>query len=163
MTPLPVVKHLDVFAYCAFRLCPCREVPMVNQLCLQAPPEALHRGVVEAISFSRHRYPETKLIQYRLVVLGTILPAAIRMMDSSCSRTMLLYGSEQRSSRQFRLHPVPHRITDDLAREHVLDPGQIKPALASGEWSERPAVVELFAGLSSPNRTCTFQRIRLSI
>ena len=31
------------------------------------------------------------------------------------------------------------------------------------KWSERPAVVELSAGLSSPNRTCTLQRIRLSI
>jgi hypothetical protein len=61
-----------------------------------------------------------------------------------------LYGSEQCFSRQFRLHPVTHRVADDLAREHALDPGQIKPALASGEWSERPAVVELFAGLSSP-------------
>jgi hypothetical protein len=37
MTPLPVVKHLDVFAYCVFRLCSCREVPVVNQLCLQTP------------------------------------------------------------------------------------------------------------------------------
>ena len=30
-------------------------------------------------------------------------------------------------------------------------------------WSERPGVVELSPGLSSPNRTCTSQRIRLSI
>jgi hypothetical protein len=33
----------------------------------------------------------------------------------------------------------------------------------SHEWSERPGVVELFPGLSAPNRTCTLPRIRLSI
>lgn len=31
------------------------------------------------------------------------------------------------------------------------------------QWSERPDVVELSSGLSAPNRTCTFPRIRLSI
>ena len=30
-------------------------------------------------------------------------------------------------------------------------------------WSKRQGVVELFPGLSSPNRTCASQRMRLSI
>ena len=33
----------------------------------------------------------------------------------------------------------------------------------SQQWSKRQGVVELFPCLSSPNRTCTSQRIRLSI
>jgi hypothetical protein len=40
---------------------------------------------------------------------------------------------------------------------------QVLPLAGDLEWSERPGVVELFPGLSSPNRTCTSQRIRLSI
>ena len=31
------------------------------------------------------------------------------------------------------------------------------------EWGERPGLVELSPSLSSPNQTCTFQRIQLSI
>ena len=43
------------------------------------------------------------------------------------------------------------------------DHGQEKPALVGWEWSKRQSVVELFPCLSSPNRTGTSQRIRLSV
>ena len=54
---------------------------------------------------------------------------------------------------------------DDVAAEDIEDDVQVKarPFGRPLEWSERPGVVELFPGLSAPNRTCTFQRIRLSI
>ena len=52
---------------------------------------------------------------------------------------------------------------EHLPGEPVNDGDEVHKAASHREWSERPAVVELFAGLSSPNRTCTFQRIRLSI
>jgi len=50
-----------------------------------------------------------------------------------------------------------------LATEHIEHHGQVQEAFPGREWSERPGVVELSPDLSSPNRTCTFQRIRLSI
>jgi hypothetical protein len=40
---------------------------------------------------------------------------------------------------------------------------QVLPLGFDREWSERPDVVELSSGLSAPNRTCTFPRIRLSV
>ena len=40
---------------------------------------------------------------------------------------------------------------------------EVRPLAAHLEWSKRQGVVELFPCLSSPNRTCTFQRIRLSV
>jgi hypothetical protein len=40
---------------------------------------------------------------------------------------------------------------------------QVAPYPFDREWSERPGVVELSPGLSSPNRTYTSQRIRLAI
>ena len=46
--------------------------------------------------------------------------------------------------------PVHHRSQIDEATRHR-------------EWSKRQGVVELFPRLSSPNRTCTSQRIRLSV
>jgi hypothetical protein len=53
MSPLPVIKHLDVFAYSALCLCTSPEVPMVNQRRFQASPRAFHRCVVEALPVHR--------------------------------------------------------------------------------------------------------------
>src|SRR5258708_4040360 len=58
---------------------------------------------------------------------------------------------------------VRHRPADDAPAEHVKHHGQIQKPLTGREWSKRQGVVELFPCLSSPNRTCTSQRIRLSI
>jgi hypothetical protein len=67
--------------------------------------------------------------------------------------------------RQHQLGPqvVLHRPTDDFARARIQHDRQVQETRPCGEWSERPGVVELFPGLSAPNRTCTFPRIRLSI
>jgi hypothetical protein len=56
-----------------------------------------------------------------------------------------------------------HRPAHDPARIHIQHDRQIQKSGPARKWSERPDVVELFSGLSAPNRTCTFQRIRLSI
>ncbi len=54
-------------------------------------------------------------------------------------------------------------MPDHLTGEQILDAGEIEPAFRGRQWSERPGVVALSPSLSSPNRTCTSQRIRLSI
>ena len=56
-------------------------------------------------------------------------------------------------------------VAHDLAAVDVDDQVQIKELAANPgrQWSKRPGVVELSPCLSSPNRTCTSQRIRLSI
>jgi hypothetical protein len=58
---------------------------------------------------------------------------------------------------------ILHRPTDNFARARIQHDRQEQKARPCREWSERPGVVELFPGLSAPNRTCTFPRIRLSI
>ncbi|SOE68322.1 hypothetical protein SAMN05446635_3273 [Burkholderia sp. OK233] len=45
----------------------------------------------------------------------------------------------------------------------VDGPVKIPPFALDAEWSKRQGVVELSPCLSSPNRTCTSQRIRLSV
>jgi len=59
------------------------------------------------------------------------------------------------------MHLPPH----DLAAVKIQYQIQVKPATHHDgrQWSKRQGVVELFPCLSSPNRTCTSQRIRLSI
>src|ERR1019366_7820518 len=61
------------------------------------------------------------------------------------------------------------RLAENIAVPPLNDlsekprPPLIHKAVCHRQWSERPDVVELFSGLSAPNRTCTFPRIRLSI
>jgi len=133
MSSLPVIEDLDVFAYGTLGLRASREIPMVNHLRLQASPEAFHRRIVEAVAFTGHRDAELKLLQEVLVLFCTILAPAIRVVDDSLWRTVLLYRSEQSLPGQLRLHPLSHCVTDDLARKDIFDPGQIQPALAGGD------------------------------
>jgi len=69
----------------------------------------------------------------------------------------------ERVSGQLPAQRLAHGPAHNCPGIHIQNGRQVQPALACWEWSERPGVVELFPGLSSPNRTCTSQRIRLSI
>ena len=71
-------------------------------------------------------------------------------------------GSALQHTRGFLVGDHP---TDDVAAENIENDVQVKarPLGRTLQWSERPDVVELSSGLSAPNRTCTLQRIRLSI
>jgi len=77
-----------------------------------------------------------------------------------CARPQRLL---QRVQHQFGAHRTRHAPADDAPGEHIDDEGDVDKTSPRREWSERPGVVELSPGLSSPNRTCTSQRIRLSI
>ncbi len=63
---------------------------------------------------------------------------------------------------EVRGHRGADAPADNTASEHVDHEGHIQPALPRRKWSKRRGVVELFPRLSSPNRTCTSQRIRNS-
>ena len=43
------------------------------------------------------------------------------------------HGLPQRGRRQRLRHALVHRVAHQLAGEHVLDAGQVKPALAGGD------------------------------
>jgi hypothetical protein len=51
----------------------------------------------------------------------------------------------------------------DRVTSFIDGPVQVFPFILDLEWSKKQGVVELFPCFSSPNRTCTSQRIRLSI
>ena len=71
----------------------------------------------------------------------------------------LLEGVEgEIGSERVRRSP-PH----DPSGIHVDHERYVDESAPRSEWSKRQGVVELSPRLSSPNRTCTSQRIRLSI
>ena len=98
-----------------------------------------------------------------LVIVACVLHAAVRMMQESCFRFASPQRHGERVGGKLRSEPAAHGPADDRPRVEIEHDGEIKPAFVGPEWSERLGVVGLSPGLSSPNRTCTSQRIRLSI
>ena len=90
------------------------------------------------------------------------LAALIGMQNDPASATLRQRHIE-RTQHQFRVQMIGHRPAYNTAAEHIEHDGQIQESLAGRKWSKRQGVVELFPCLSSPNRTCTSQRIRLSV
>jgi hypothetical protein len=90
------------------------------------------------------------------------LPTAIRvpLLGLRCA---LVEGLFQRIQSKVAAKGVGHTPAHDAAGKRIDDEGHVDKAAPGRQWSERPGVVELSPGLSSPNRTCTSQRIRLSI
>ena len=93
------------------------------------------------------------------------LRTAVAVVDQALLRTRraLIERLLQRIERQVAAHGVGHAPAHDATGKGVDDEGDVDKPAPGGQWSERPGVVELSPGLSSPNRTCTSQRIRLSI
>ena len=69
-------------------------------------------------------------------------------------------GRERLAKERLRRRDSAVAAQQEVDRLPVLVDGtiQIVPLRFDLEWSERPDVVELFSGLSAPNRTCTLPR-----
>jgi hypothetical protein len=57
-------------------------------------------------------------------------------MDQAGFRPAALQGHDQRVHAQPGPQVIRHRPADDLARGHVLDRGQVQPALVRGQVGE---------------------------
>jgi len=138
------------------------EAPPIEHLTFQGGEEALRHRVVVGVPDRSHRGHDTGFPAPLAEGVTGVLTAAIGVENDSAWLT-LSDRHLQRIEDQLRLQVCIHRPAHNLAREHVQDHRQVQKAAPGRKWSERPGVVELFPGLSAPNRTCTFQRIRLSI
>jgi len=157
-----VVPALDELKHRGLRLCFGAKPETLKQLALQRREEALAHRVVIAIPDRAHRRPHPSGFAARSKSHRGVLRPLIGVMNdllraSHCERHV--QGTEHQLAQQMRAHGPAHY----LATEHIEHHGQVQEAFPGREWSERPGVVELSPDLSSPNRTCTFQRIRLSI
>ena len=136
--------------------------PFLDSFLLEAGKERLGYRVIPTVTTSAHAGLESIFPTEATPIVTAELAPLIRVNDRALWPTSL--NSHHRSIQdQAAVYGRPRRPSDNLTGEQIHDHGQVQPALPGAEWSETPAVVELFAGLSSPNRTCTFQRIRLSI
>ena len=78
-----IVEHLNVFEDVLLGFGSCGIVPMVHELALQCPEEALHAGVVPAIAFAAHAGRDAVRGEQLLVRPCGILTPAIGVMQES--------------------------------------------------------------------------------
>src|SRR5208283_4503579 len=130
---------------------------VVHEFSFDSAEAAFHRGVVPTISLAAHRLDHPGFIEDLSVISGSILAAAIGMMDQARRRILPLDGHGQCCDRQFRPHVIAHRPADDLPGEKIEHDGQIEPAFGGWQWSKKrisaspPRTVRaLFSAYGSP-------------
>ena len=84
MAALPIIKYLNVFEDVLDRLAPRPVLPLVDELALQGPKEALHTGVIPAVPFAAHAGDEAVRIKQTLIAGSGILTAAVRVVQEPC-------------------------------------------------------------------------------
>ncbi len=104
-------------------------------------------------------------LELLVIVFAGILTAAIAVEDQPRQLGWIASqpGHLQRIEHQVAPHIRLHRPAHHFAAKQIDHHCEKQPAFRGWEWSKRQGVVELFPRLSSPNRTCTAQRIRLSV
>lgn len=157
-----VVPTFDPFEHSHLRFSLSFEPATVRQFALERGEETLGHRIVVRIAHRSHRGHDAGFAASLAEGVARVLATAVRMMDDRRGLALRDRHVQSRQN-QFRSQMRLHRPAHDPPRVHVEHHRQLQESGPSRQWSERPAVVELFAGLSSPNRTCTFQRIRLSI
>jgi len=159
-----VIEPVDPFQGCVFHglQMPPRAAAM-NDLRLVQPDDRFGQRVVVRIAHTAYRWLGSRFGQSLRVANRQLLAAAVAVMHDPLDCGARPQRLLQRVQDQFGVHRARHAPADDAPGEYIDHERHVHEPGPRREWSERPGVVELSPGLSSPNRTCTSQRIRLSI
>src|ERR1022692_119413 len=133
----------------------------VDLLVFERAPEALDEHVVAPAALAVHADLDALFFEPPGEVFAVELTALIgveHLGPAVLAQSLVQCFDAERSVHGNRQPPSQHATA-----KPVDNRSQIDEAVRHGEWSKRQSVVELFLCLSSPNRTCTSQRIRLSV
>ena len=83
MTPITIVKNLDVFKNIQAGLISGSVVAVKGQFSFERAEETFHRRVVIAVTLATHATDHLELCQQRLILIAGILAASIRVVQSS--------------------------------------------------------------------------------
>ena len=145
------------------RSTPRREVPTVQSCDLQRTPQAFGWRIISTIATPAHRRTHAVRLERVLEESTAILAATVAMHNHASFRAAPEPCHAQGVRDHFGFHVRLHRPAHHPPAEQVDYDSQIQPTFGRRQWSKRQGVVELSPGLSSPNRTWTSQRIRLSV
>ena len=76
---MAVVENFDVLGNLTHGLSSCFIATMMHEFILGCAPETFHPCIVETIPFAAHEALQTELTDYALLVMRTVLAAAIAM------------------------------------------------------------------------------------
>ena len=83
MPPSWIIEPVDILENRALGLASCFPTVTPDQLRLDGFEERLHHGIVITIAFAAHRDLEAVLFQAPLILIGTILRPAVRVVNQS--------------------------------------------------------------------------------
>ena len=129
MTAAWIIKTIDILEDRTFCLTTCVPFVAPDQLSLDRFEERFNHGIVIAIALAAHRDLEAVLFQALLIRVGTILRAAIRMVNAAFGRLAQCHSHVQRTDREILFHAVTDSPADDAPGVQIKDNGQIKPPL----------------------------------
>lgn len=114
MSPLPIVKHLDVFKETLAGLLAGSIIFVINKLGFQRPKETLGHRVVQTFTLSTHRAQQAVILEQLTIMSGRISTALVGMDDD-----VLHFSAVPKRHRQCVVHELgvvlrTHRPADDL-------------------------------------------------
>jgi len=104
--------------------------PMVDALGFEGVKETLHRGVVEAIALAAHRRRDAGSGKNPSISFGSILNAAVGVVDQPWRRPLPLDGHGEGLQGNLGVQGLAHRPTNDFAGMQVQNGGEVQPAFA---------------------------------
>ena len=107
-----------------------------DQLGLDGFEEGLDGGVIVAIALAAHRHFEAMLAQDFLIVVRTVLTAAVAVEDAVPRWGSQSDGHLQRLDRQIGFHAAADGPADDAPRMQIEDDSEIQPALAGPDIAD---------------------------
>ena len=135
-----IVEPVDVFEDGHLGVAAGVPGPLPQELGLDRLEEGLDRSVVVAIPGSTHRYSEAMLAQKLLIIVGTILATAIRMVDAALGWSPQRKGHVQRPDRQVAFHPVADGPADHAPGMQIKDNSQIQPTFLRPDVADASCV-----------------------
>ena len=136
MATARVIKAVNVLEYRALGLTACFPTVPPDQLSLNGFEERFDHGIVVTIALATHRDLEAMLGKTLLILVGTILRPAIRVVNAVLGRLSQCHGHVQCLDCQIPFHAITDSPADDAAGVQIKDDSQIEPALTGPDVAD---------------------------
>ena len=135
----------------------------MNHFGLVQPDDGFGQGVVVGVAGAADRAVNPRFLQTLGITNRQVLRAAVAVMDQAISISAGMKSLFQGIKHQVSTHAAGGTPAHDAVGKGIDNERRVHEPGPGREWSKKQGVVGLFPCFSSPNRTCTSRRIRLSI
>lgn len=128
MNSFPVIEQLDVFEQALLRFVSGPKMGKIDEFPLKHAMERFDARIVITISFPAHAALHSILYEPCLIVLRSVLAAAIRVVQHLSFRSLLPICAVQRRQHEFFGHSLIGVPSDNFSGIQVHDAGNVKPS-----------------------------------